>query len=63
MFPQLIIILNNFIKYNLIIFIFIAILYNFKIKKPLNLLKIEDLYLNNLIKIIAFINISLKNFE
>ena len=47
MFSQLIVILNNFIKYNLIHLAFIEIFYKFKIKKLLNLVKIDDLDFDN----------------
>lgn len=50
MFSQLLAILNNFTRYNFIRLAFIEKLYKLKIKKPLNLLNIEDLNLENLIK-------------
>ena len=61
MLSQLTAILNNFIKYNSITFALIEVLYKFKINFFLNLLKVEDLNLNNLIKVIIIV--SLKTFE
>ena len=49
MLSQLIVILNNFIKYNFTHLIFIKIFYNFKIKELLNFIRIDDLDLNDLI--------------
>ena len=46
--------LNNFIKYNSTRLILIKVLFEFKIKKLLNLLNINDLNLNNLIKLVKF---------
>ena len=50
MLSQLIAILNNFIKYNSTYLVFIEILYEFKIKKSLNMLKHDDFNLEDLIK-------------
>ena len=48
MLSQLIIILNNFIKYNFTHLTLTEIFYDFKIKKSLNLIRIDDLGLNDL---------------
>ena len=45
--------LNNFIKYNSTHLTSIKILYEFKIKKSLNILKCDNLNLENLIKEIS----------
>ena len=50
MLSQLIAILNNFIKYNSTHLVFIKILYEFKIKKSLNMLKHDDFNLEDFIK-------------
>ena len=54
MFSQLIVILNNFIKYNLTHLTFIKIFYEFKIKKSLDLIKIEGFDLNDFMNDIKF---------
>ena len=51
MLSQLIAILNNSIKYSFTRLVSIEILYNFKVKKSLNLLSINNLNLNNLISL------------
>ena len=50
MLSQLIVIFNNFIKYNFTHLIFIKILYEFKIKELLNLLNIKDLKFDDFMK-------------
>ena len=53
MLSQLIIMLNNFIKYSSTYLIFIEIFYEFKIKKSLNMLNRDDLNFEEFIKEIS----------
>ena len=54
MLSQLIVILNNFIKYSLTHLAFIKIFYEFKIKKLLNFIKIKSLDLNDFMNNLEF---------